>query len=115
MNIGMRLAATLVLSTLSHYPVAAASICFDRSAAIEIANLHQEAIGLELNGHEQTAALYQQRAAELAKAHCGWVDRYPPQLTKDAMKSGCTVSSGEFRAEGKVQTVYWTQCPKPLE
>jgi hypothetical protein len=36
MNIGMRLAAIVVLSIVSYYPALAAYVCLDRKAAIAV-------------------------------------------------------------------------------
>jgi hypothetical protein len=118
MNKGIRLTGIVLLSTVLNYPAVGASVCQDRNAAIAIADLTMQMTDLELNGgaEEPRIAAYGQRIAQLAKAHCVVVDRYPPQSTNTPMKWGCRVFSGALPISGREgETVYWTRCPKPVE
>src|SRR5947208_2445874 len=122
MNIGMRLAAIVVFSIVWHYPAAALTVCSDRNAAITMAELNMRALELLVNGEgevwerEKKAAPYEQRAAQIAKAHCVRVDNYPPQQRNAPIKFGCRVFSGEARVSGgELKTVYWTSCPQAKE
>jgi hypothetical protein len=117
MNKGIRLTGIVLLSTVLHYPAIGASICQDRNAAIAIADLTMQMTDLEINGGaEPTIAAYQQRIAQLARAHCVVVDSYPPERTSTPMKWGCRIFSGALSLSGgEGKTHYWTRCPKPVE
>jgi hypothetical protein len=118
MNKGIRLTGIVLLSTVLHYPAVGASVCQDRNAAFGIADLTMQMTDLQINegAGAPTIAAYEQRIAQLARAHCVLVDSYPPQRTETLTKWGCSVFSGEAHVSGdELKTVYWTRCPKVME
>jgi hypothetical protein len=95
------------------------------NAAIAIADLHQRVTDLAINGSGQDTTPYKQQAAQLAKANCILVEKYPTERTNAPTNLGCRVFSGESRLVsslplveeriGPPRTVYWTRCPRAVE
>jgi hypothetical protein len=106
----------IVLSAAWHHSAFAGSACWDKNAAVAIADLSEQAVQFMLEGEGAKAVPYQREAIRLTKAYCVLIDTYPPQKTNNSTKFGCRVFSGETRlSSGELKTVYWTKCPESKE